>query len=156
MVGWEVTNRAQVEHTSAPSTDELMCPLPLLPFFCCTGIYVLTTKLDQRGHVVPDKVIFHQGFIAHTCGDAPMRAKLLQFVGGFLAYLVCAYCRLCGVRKAGTMRYLGYVQPVTAAYGKGAGQSFQMGCDHDAGDFGELVTLRVSGVHTADGMMNVA
>lgn len=101
---------------------------------CDAGVHVLTTKLDQHGHVVPDEVIFHQGFIANTCADAPMRAKILYFVGSFLAYLVCVYCRLCGVRRAGTMRYVGYVAPVTADRGQGAGGSFQMGRQHDDGE----------------------
>jgi hypothetical protein len=98
------------------------------------GFHVLTTKMDEQGRVVPGDVIFHQGFIVSTVGDAPMRAKLLYFVGSFLAYLVCSYCRLCGTRRSSTMRYLGYVQPVTAERGQGAGSSFQMGRQHDAGE----------------------
>ena len=97
---------------------------------------MLTTKLDEQGRVVPGEIIFHQGFIANTYGDAPMRAKILYFVGSWLAYLVCAYCRMCGTRKAGTMRYVGYVEPVTASHGKGAGSSLQMGQQHDAGEVG--------------------
>lgn len=99
----------------------------------CAGIYVQTTKLDQHGRVVPAEVIFHRGFIAGLYADAPMRAKLLYFVGGFTAFLVCVYCRLCGVTRGNTRRYIGYVQPVQAERGTGAGRSFQMGRDHDEG-----------------------
>jgi hypothetical protein len=108
----------------------------ICPLFMClphAGIYVLTTKLDHIGRVVPDKVILHRGFVAFLYGDAPMRAKMLYFVGSWTAFLVCVYCRLCGTTKGNTRRYLGYVQPVVAERGVGAGNSYQMGRQHDAG-----------------------
>ena len=89
--------------------------------------------LNQAGRVVPGEAFIHRGFIAGIHGDSPARAKILYFVGCFTAYLVCVYCRLCGIQKQRTRRYTGYVAPVTAVRGVVPGKAYQMGRQHDAG-----------------------
>ena len=41
----------------------------------------------------------HRGYISTIYADAPFRAKMLYFVAGFTALLVCAFCKISGQRK---------------------------------------------------------
>jgi hypothetical protein len=104
------------------------------------GILVIPSVLDADSNIMPGEPFIHRGIVTGLFADAPERAQVLMIVGSFTAFMVCVWCRLCGVTKGRTRRYTGYAGPVEALHGPGSSEfggpakALQMGVDHDQGE----------------------